>query len=235
MLPVFLVALLSLTTGKVTGGNFVYRACVLWADIWFALVFIRVRKINKELFDPDEKHIIVVNHISYLDIPVMAKVFRKPLRPLGKFEMTRVPIFGFIYKRAVVTVDRSSPENRNGSLKILKSIITKGISVLVFPEGTFNETHQPLKEFYNGAFRIAIETQTPVKPVLFLDNFDRMPYTTLLSLNPGRCRVLYLPDIEVNGLSMDDVEMLKQKTYAMMEQQLKEYKVSWIDHGRKID
>ena len=80
--------------------------------------------------------------------------------------MSKVPVFGFIYRNAIVTVDRSSTGNRAKSVRILKSIIKKGISVLVFPEGTFNMTNQPLKEFYDGAFRVAIETQTPVKPVL---------------------------------------------------------------------
>jgi 1-acyl-sn-glycerol-3-phosphate acyltransferase len=42
----------------------------------------------------------------------------------------------------------------------------------MFPEGTFNETNAPLKDFYDGAFRIAIETKTAVKPVLFLDAYE---------------------------------------------------------------
>ena len=51
---------------------------------------------------------------------------------------------------------------------------------MVFPEGTFNMTTQPLKEFYDGAFRVAIETQTPVKPVLFLDAYSRMHYESIV-------------------------------------------------------
>ena len=115
----------------------------------------------------------------------------------------------------------------------MKSIINKGISVLVFPEGTFNMTHDPLKEFFNGAFRIAIETQTPIKPVLFLDTFDRMHYSSIFSINPGKCRVVFLPDIEVEGLTIEDLETIKQKTYRLMEEKLLEYKAAWIDQQTK--
>lgn len=228
MLVVFPFALFSVFLGRIKGGNFIYRACVIWADIWFALVFIPVKKINRQFYEAGKKYIIVPNHISYLDIPVMVKAFREPVRPLGKVEMTKVPIFGFIYRRAIVTVDRENATNRVKSVKILKSIISKGISVLVFPEGTFNETGKALKPFYNGAFRTAIETQTPIKPVLFLDTFNRMPYTYLLSLNPGKCRIVYLPDISVDGLSLDDVEKLKEQTFTVMEKELIKYRASWI-------
>ena len=111
------------------------------------------KKIYEAPHDKKKPYIFVSNHISYLDAAILVKAFRQPVRPLGKVEMSKVPVFGFIYKNAIVTVDRSNPENRAKSVRIFKSIISKGISVLVFPEGTFNMTNQPLKEFYDGAFR----------------------------------------------------------------------------------
>ena len=231
MIVVFFLALLSILMGRIAGENYVYRLCSLWSDIWFFLTFIRVKEIDEYFFNNDEKYIIVPNHISYLDIAVLVKVFRNPLRPLGKAEMVKVPLFGFLYRKVAVTVDRSSAENRTKSVNTLKSIINKGISILVFPEGTFNMTDQPLKEFYNGAFRVAIETQTPIKPVLFLDTFDRLHYGSLFSLTPGKCRVVYLPDIEVEGLTIPDLDTLKQKTFEAMAQKLTEYNASWIGNS----
>lgn len=210
-----------------------YRLCSIWSDIWFSLIFIRTKKIDDHLFNKNEKYIIVPNHLSYLDIPVLVNVFRKPLRPLGKEEMIRIPLFGFLYKKVAVTVDRSSAENRTKSLNTLKSVIGKGISILVFPEGTFNMSDRPLKEFYNGAFRVAIETQTRIKPVLFLDTFDRMHYGSVFSFTPGKCRVVYLPDIEVDGLTIGDLEALKQTTFDAMASKLLDYHASWI--GKRPD
>src|SRR5262249_44387713 len=140
-----------------------------------------------------------------------------------------IPVFGFIYRKAIVTVDRSSAEHRAESVRLLKSIIRKGISVLVFPEGTFNMTHQPLKEFYDGAFRVAIETQTPIKPVLVLDAYSRMHYRSVFSLNPGRCRIVYLDEIPVDGLTARDTAKLKEKVFVIMEKKLREYGAEWIE------
>lgn len=233
MLIVFVLSLASVFMGRISGSNYVYKLCGYWSDIWFFFTFIKVKKINGNLFEADQKYIVVANHISYLDIPVLVNVFRQPLRPLGKESMARIPIFGFLYRKAVVTVDRSSSENRIRSISILKSLIQRGISVLVFPEGTFNTTGRPLKEFYNGAFRVAIETQTPVKPVLFLDTFDRMHYSTIFSITPGLCRVVFLPDIETKGLTLDDMELLKQRVFNLMEENLIAHKAPWIKREEK--
>ncbi|WP_114792115.1 lysophospholipid acyltransferase family protein [Niabella yanshanensis] len=224
MLLIFPFVIIASFFGHIKGGNMIYRLCVFWADCWFAFTFIRVKSIYETPFNAREKSIIVANHISYLDIPMLVKVFRTPLRPLGKIEMTKVPVFGFIYKNAIVTVDRSDAAHRASSLKTLKAVLNKGISIFVFPEGTFNETTAPLKEFYNGAFKLAVETQTPVQPVLFLDTYKRMHYSTVFSLTPGRCRALYLSKIEPGA----DYHLLKQTVFAAMEQALLQYNADWV-------
>jgi 1-acyl-sn-glycerol-3-phosphate acyltransferase len=146
---------------------------------------------------------------------------------LGKVEMSNVPVFGFIYRNAIVTVDRNNPANRSNSIRVLKSLIGKGISVVVFPEGTFNMGTSPLKEFYDGAFRVAIETQTPIKPVLFLDAYRRMPHESVFRMTPGRSRILYLNEIPVIGYALTDVRRLKEEVYAVMEKKLIEYGAGW--------
>jgi 1-acyl-sn-glycerol-3-phosphate acyltransferase len=227
MLLIFPFAILAGFFGRIKGGNMMIRLCMLWADLWFPLIFIWHKKIYEVPHDKKKSYIFVSNHISYLDAAILVKAIRQPFRPLGRAEMSKVPVFGFIYKNAIVTVDRSSPENRANSVRILKSLITKGISVLVFPEGTFNMTTEPLKEFYDGAFRVAIETQTPIKPVLFLDAYRRMPYESLFHMTPGRSRIVYLNEIPVAGYTSADVEKLKQEVYAIMEKKLVEHGAAW--------
>jgi len=214
--------------GKIKGGNFVYRVCMIWGDCWFLLIGIWHRNIFETPHDKNAHYIFVANHISYLDAPIIVKTMRQRIRVLGKAEMSKVPIFGYIYRNAIVTVDRSSAENRAKSVRILKSVLSKNISIFLFPEGTFNLTGEPLKEFYDGAFRIAIETQTPIKPILFLDAFNRMHYGSLLSLNPGRSRSVYLEEVPVAGLTGRDVDALKQKVFELMDRKLREYNASWI-------
>jgi 1-acyl-sn-glycerol-3-phosphate acyltransferase len=233
MLVIFPFVIAASFFGRIRGGNMIMRLCMLWADIWFPLIFIFFKKTYETPHDKTKAFIFVSNHISYLDAAIIPKAYRQPIRPLGKAEMGKVPVFGFIYRNAIVTVDRSNAENRSKSVRILKSIIKKGISVLVFPEGTFNMTHQPLKEFYDGAFRVAIETQTAIKPVLVLDSYSRMNYKNIFSLNPGRCRIVYLNEISVEGLTINDTSKLKEKVFVIMENKLKEYQAAWIPPAPK--
>jgi 1-acyl-sn-glycerol-3-phosphate acyltransferase len=228
MIPVFIWSLLVLPFGRIKGGNLTYYACIVWADIWFFLIFIHHKNIYLEKLKEGRSYIFVANHISYLDSAVIPKIFRHPVRPLGKVEMSKIPVFGFIYKNVIVTVDRSNAANRTKSVQVLKSILRKGISVLVFPEGTFNLSHQPLKDFYDGAFRIAIETGTPIKPVLLLDAYSRMHYRSIFSLNPGKSRSVFLPEVSVEGLTLNDISFLRNKVFNIMENALVQYKAAWI-------
>jgi 1-acyl-sn-glycerol-3-phosphate acyltransferase len=228
MLLLFPFILIASLFGNVTGGNMIYRLCMLWGDLWFPLIFIFHRNYYEQPLDKRKQYIFVGNHISYLDAPIVVKTLRQPIRALGKTEMSKVPIFGFIYKYAVVRVDRTNADNRAKSVRNMRSILKKGISILVFPEGTFNMTENPLKDFYDGAFRVAIDTQMPIKPFLLLDMYDRLNYKSVFSLMPGKSRGIFLEEISVDGLTQHDLPLLKQKVYDLMDKKLREYKASWI-------
>jgi len=206
----------------------IYRLCMVWGDIWFFLIFIYHRNYYEQPLAKNKQYIFVGNHISYLDAPIIVKTVRQPVRALGKTEMGKVPVFGFIYKYAVVRVDRRDAENRAKSVRNMKSVLKKDISIIVFPEGTFNLTRNPLKEFYDGAFRLAIETQTSIKPFVLLTTYDRMNYKSIFSLTPGKSRAVFLEEVPVEGLTLQDVPLLKQKVYDLMDNKLREYNASWI-------
>ena len=215
--------------GRVRGGNFIYWLCKFWADALYPLAAMYHKNYFEVPHDRKKQYVFVFNHISFFDIPIIMKTIRRQhFRILGKAEMGKIPIFGFVYRQAVVMVDRSSPENRAKSIHQLKAFIKKNISVVIAPEGTFNTTHKPLKEFYDGAFRVAIETQTPIKPILFLDGYDRLSYESIFSLTPGKTRSVYLEEVLVEGLTINDVQALKEKVYRLMEEKLIAYKATWI-------
>jgi len=229
MFMVFPLVIVASFFGKVKGGNFIYRLCRFWTDIVYFLFGMYHINYYDAPHDRDKQYVFVFNHISFFDIPVIMKAIRQQhFRILGKAELAKVPVFGFIYRQAVVMVNRDSPEHRAQSVRQLKSVINKGISVVIAPEGTFNMTAQPLKEFYDGAFRVAIETQTPVKPILFLDAYDRLSYKSIFSLTPGKTRAVFLDAVSVEGLTLNDTQALKEKVYKMMEEKLIAYKASWI-------
>lgn len=227
LLPLFIWAFFH---KPVKAGNLVYNISRFWADAFFFMLAIRHWNIYEEAHDKNAEYIFVSNHISYLDIPMMMKVVRgQHLRILGKAEMTKIPIFGSIYKRGTVSVNRESPEARAKSVKELVGFIHQKISVFICPEGTFNMTHHPLKSFYDGAFKIAIETQKPIRPILFLDTYERLNYKSIFSLNPGECRAVYLSQALTEGLTIKDMSDLKEKIYKQMEEGLIRYGAKWID------
>ena len=223
MFIAFPLVLCGLLFGEKASGNFVYKVAKVWARIWYLFIGIRHHSIVEEAPDTDKQYIFVANHISYLDIPTTMLAISQPYRVLGKHDIVKIPIFGIIYKAAVILVDRSDVKNRSQSVRALNAAINKGISILIFPEGTFNETDQLLKDFYDGAFRLAIQTQTPIKPLLYLDNKQRLHYNSIFSLTPGISRVVYLPAISTEGYTTKDVSILKEKVYRLMEEGLLRY------------
>ena len=211
--------------GKIRGGNMIYSICRFWADVVLFLWGIKHTNIFEAPKSNNHAVIFVFNHISYMDIPFMLKAFRKdPIRILGKAEMSKMPVFGYIYRKATVMVDRESNAGRIRSVQQLKRILAKNISVVMAPEGTFNMTNKPLKEFYNGAFKIAVETKTSIQPVLFLDAYDRLNYHSIFSLSPGKSRAVFLKQITPTN----DMALLKQQVYTEMETALLKYKATWI-------
>jgi 1-acyl-sn-glycerol-3-phosphate acyltransferase len=217
MLVVVPFVMLASFFGKTRGGDVIYHMCYLWALIWCFCIGVRHRNIYLSNKPQAETCIYVINHISYMDIPVLLLAIRKRIRVLGKVEFSKIPIFGLVYRNTTVMVDRSSMENRAKSVVTMKAVLRKGVSIVIFPEGTFNETGKTLAEFFNGAFRIALETQTPIRPVIFPDNVKRLHFSSVFSLTPGRSRAIFLDEVPVAGLTMQDLEALKQTVFNKME------------------
>ena len=208
----------------VRGRKAIWRLVQWWSYEWFFLIGIRSRRIFEAPLDPKKgPYIVVANHISYIDIPILFRALPFYARPLAKHELGKIPLFGFLYKQLAVTIDRSSGKSKlQGTIK-LKDTINEGGSILIFPEGTFNETEAPLKSFYDGAFRIAIETQAPILPVVFLDALTLWHYKSFWSLRPGINRTVFLPVIETSQYGKD-MHRLKEDTFRAMEKAIQQYK-----------
>jgi 1-acyl-sn-glycerol-3-phosphate acyltransferase len=224
MLLIFPFVMAALLLGRIKGGNMIYRLCRVWGILWYAVTGIRHSEIYEAPHDRQKQYIFLANHISYMDIPSIVMSVHQPVRVLGKSEMRWIPVFGWIYRAAVILVNRSNAATRAKSVRALKAALKQHISIFLFPEGTFNETGEPLKSFFDGAFRIAVETQTSIKPLLFIDTLDRLHCRGLLQLIPGRNRTVYLAEIPVTGLSAKDIPALKRQVFTAMEEGLRRYR-----------
>ena len=221
VLPFVLVA--SAILPKTAGKRVILFLLRCWSWIFSVTSFFWVKTVNKNLVNPRVPHIYVGNHGSYLDAIAVCISIPQFFSPLGKVEMTKVPIFGAIYKRIVVLIDRSSKESREQSVLALKEDIALGVSILLFPEGTMNRSEAVLSEFYDGAFRIAIETQTPLMPFVMINNRKLLPRVDPLKARPGLIRTVFITPVSVAGLGVDSLPQLKQKVFDLMEEAILKY------------
>jgi 1-acyl-sn-glycerol-3-phosphate acyltransferase len=188
-----------------------------WAWLFSKLCFFPVRIKNKELVDPEEAYIYVSNHNSYLDTFVAVMAIPKSFKPLGKIEMLKTPIFGLIYRKIVVLIDRKSPESRAKCIQDLKMELASGQSILIFPEGTMNRTDTPLAHFYDGAFRLAMETQKPIAPLVIINARNLLSRKHPLDAKPGPLSAILAEPIAVDGLVEADLPKLKEQVCQVME------------------
>jgi 1-acyl-sn-glycerol-3-phosphate acyltransferase len=210
-------------------GYFLYTVIRWGFDFLFFAWGIRHVSIYEEKHESNRPYIFVYNHISYLDAMVILKAIRnQDLRGLGKAEPASIPFFGFIYKTAVILVKRKDPADRARSVADMKQAIMNNISIILAPEGTFNMSDKPLAPFFDGAFRIAIETQTPIRPLLFLDTFNRMHYSSLFSITPGKSRVVFLKAFSTTGMTLEQLPELRESVYQHMAESLIKYRAPWI-------
>jgi len=200
-----------------------YKFLFAWSWIFSQLTFIRYRFYGRENFRKGQAYIYVSNHTSFLDIPGLCMLIGKEFRPMAKKELLKIPVFGWIARGACVIVDRSSSESKKKSLEKLKETLEHGISILLFAEGTQNRSKELLQPFKDGAFRIAIDTQKPILPMVVVGAGPLMPPGTI-KMHPGLIKIFVGPEIPVDDLSSDSTQSLKQKTFAVMKDMIEKQK-----------
>lgn len=202
----------------------IFNILKMWSSVWLTLVGMPVTRVRK--MPPDRRFVVVSNHISYLDGIVILRALPGYFRVLGKKEFASIPVIGTIYKQIVILVDRSSPRSRSKSMRLMWRFLKHEGNILIFPEGTFNETGKPLKEFYDGAFRLAINTQTDILPIIFPDTVDRWHYSAWWKFWPGRNRVYYCDPVPVAGMDLQDLQNLKAHVFSVMQHKMEMIKKS---------
>ena len=185
----------------------------VWMGTFMILSGIRFSVRGKHHFDGLENAIVVCNHNSMLDIPVSFPFLPRANKTIAKKSLSKVPIFGWIYSIGTVLVDRNDSKSRQASFDQMKHVLNHGLDMLIYPEGTRNKTSAPLKSFYDGAFKLSIETQKPIVPVVLLNSKKMLPAKPIMYFKTGKIIMNILPAVYPQGHSIDS---LKKTVYDIM-------------------
>ena len=185
-----------------------------WVSMILLFPLVRYRTIGKEKIDKNQNYVFVSNHLSMMDIPVSLLASPVPTSFLAKVEVDKVPLIGYITRRGHVYVDRKSATSRYKSFMNMKEHLEKNRSIHIYVEGTRNTTDQPLKEFHDGAFKVAIMTQKPIA-VLTL-KYAHAIVGKGFKVRPGKITAVWAEPISTIGMTDADIPALKEKVRNIM-------------------
>lgn len=192
----------------------------VFTPVFLTLVGVRLRVEGRQHLDPNQSYVIVGNHRTSLDFIVNAEAFPGVFRFLAKQELQKVPVFGWVVKKMCLTVDRRSAMSRARSVVELRQQLTEGWSIFIYPEGGRNRSQDPLGPFYDGAFRIAIQTGAPLAVQTIVNIGDIAASSKTFGLRPGVVRVVWDMPVPTTGLNAEDIPVLKERVRQLMLQHL---------------
>ena len=192
-----------------------HRVSQAWMGLFLPLTGVWVIRKGKRNFKKGQTYIVVCNHNTLLDVPVTTPGIPGANKTIAKIEMSKIPLFGIIYKTGSVLVDRKNEESRKASFIAMKEVLQMGLHMCIYPEGTRNKTKEPLQPFHNGAFRLAAETGHDILPAVLFNTNKIFPNNRKFYYWPGKIEFHFLPSIPVAGQT---AEQLKEKTASLMKE-----------------
>lgn len=174
----------------------------------------------EDRIDWSKNYIICANHTSNLDITAIMLAFDSPFVFIGKAELLKNPITGFFFKRIDIPINRESKISSFKAFKKCKEELTNGNSVAVFPEGGISDEYPPqLGEFKIGAFKLALDTQTSILPIIIHDTWKSCwDDGSIYGTTPGKSHISILSPIDSS--TFNSAEKLQEKVHQKIKNRL---------------
>jgi 1-acyl-sn-glycerol-3-phosphate acyltransferase len=195
------------------GQVFFIKISKIWMNIWLRLIACPVTIIGKNNFEKDKNYVVVFNHNAFLDVPLSAPFVPGGNKTIAKDSFAKIPVFAWFYKRGGIMVNRKDEKSRIRSLEEMKAVLQKGMHMCLYPEGTRNRTDKPLKEFYDGAFKLAIDSKKEIIPCVIIGTKKAMPIDKTFYLMPTKLKMIFLTPVSSENI---DVKTLNKKVYNFM-------------------
>lgn len=219
MMPGSFLASLQIATGllKLSGSTLAQSASgrlshaatnagiAAWAKQSVEAADIELRIEGRERFDTGESFVLMSNHQSHLDIPVLFHTLSPAIRMVTKKELFAFPMFGRAMRlTGFVEVDRSNRARAIESLRHASEVMAQGLHVWIAPEGTRSRTGE-VGSFKKGGFMLAIDTKVRILPIGLWGTRDVLPPSALLSHKHKRVAVVVGEPISPEGRSRDEL------------------------------
>lgn len=205
--------------GRYVVGRWFRRAavvCVKLNPLW------RFRTSGVRITDPRRPYVAVSNHESLADIFLISHLPWE-MKWVSKEANFRIPIMGWMMRMAGdIVVRRGELSGRSAAVRSIRGTLAKGVSVMIFPEGTRSRSDEMLP-FRNGAFRIAVDTGSAILPMAVAGTRTALASGSL-RIGRARAEVRVLPPIETAGLSAADVPALRERVRGMIMEAREELK-----------
>ena len=166
--------------------------------------------------DPRRPYVAVSNHESYADI-FLISMFPWEMKWLAKTTIFNIPVMGWLMRLAGdIPVVRGERASAIAALVAVRDrLVSRRVSVMIFPEGTRSRTEEMLP-FKDGAFRVAIETGSPILPIAVAGTRYAMRKGSF-RFNRAVALARVLPPIDTVGLTVDDVPALKERVRRLID------------------
>lgn len=198
-----------------------FKMARAWANTILFVMGFTTKVTREEAIIPSQSYVFCPNHTSIIDILLTLSVTKHPFVFLGKKELVNIPVFGYVYKRTCILVDRNDIKSRRTAFRQAQKRLQNGLSICIFPEGKVPDDESViLDDFQKGAFRLAIDFKIPIVPITYYDCKKRFSFT-FFSGSPGLLRVKTHHFLNTNNLEQKDINALKDKTYQIIYNDLK--------------
>lgn len=189
-------------------GHFAHRCAQWWSRLILITTGVTVDVVGLEQLTPGATYVFVANHQSIYDIPVLFASVPFQLRIIAKESLGRFPILGWHLRRSGhMLVDRRRPD-RQGIFRWATSLPARGLSLIVFPEGTRSRDGY-VAPFKAGSFFPAVQTGIPIVPLSVVGSRHVMRKGELTT-RPGHVRLIVHPPIAVQANAEPTPDVMRE-------------------------
>ena len=197
---------------------YAYLPNKLWGFCTYFFILVPVKVVYKAPLLKHRQYILCANHTSFLGYSLIGFTTPNFVKFIGKSSLAKVPIFGYMFSRLHISVDRSKNRLKYLAFTYARKEIDKGFSLAIFPEGSIKPQVPKLGSFKDGAFRIAIEKQLPIVPVTIKNNWKVLSEKSYLRW--AKVEIIYHKAIETQGLDASHMDDIKYQCRQIIHTQL---------------